>query len=141
MGPGSAGGSCKPFLRVDQGYLFQPAEVDEESRRTKRENRKTPLWPSHVAAKEANKAETESPEFAEFYETRTYARAIERACKRADVQRWSPNMLRHAAATRLRREIGIEAARVVLGHTSASTTEIYAEVDHLNAIEAMRKLG
>ena len=50
-------------------------------------------------------------------------------------------MLRHAAATRLRHEMGIEAARVVLGHTSASTTEIYAEVDRLNAIDAMRKHG
>jgi hypothetical protein len=29
----------------------------------------------------------------------------------------------------------------VLGHTSASTTEIYAEADRLKAIEAMRKLG
>lgn len=140
MGP-EAQAIVKPFLRVDQGYLFQPAEADEEFRKAKRENRKTPLWPSHLAAKEARKAETESPEFEEFYATRTYARAIERACGRARVKRWSPNMLRHAAATRLRREIGIEAARVVLGHTSASTTEIYAEADRLKAIEAMRKLG
>jgi integrase len=140
MGP-EAQAIVKPFLRVDQGYLFQPAEADEEFRKTKREDRKTPLWPSHLQAQEEKKAESEGPEFGEFYKTQAYARAIRRAGKRAKVKHWSPNMLRHAAATRLRHEIGIEAARVVLGHTSASTTEIYAEADRLKAIDAMRKLG
>ena len=48
---------------------------------------------------------------------------------------------RRAAATRLRREIGIEAARVVLRRTLVSTTELNAGVDRLKVIIAMCKLG
>ena len=54
---------------------------------------------------------------------------------------FTPNQLRHTAATWLRAEIGIDAARTVLGHTSASTTEIYAEQDERSAIEAMAAYG
>ena len=54
---------------------------------------------------------------------------------------FTPNQLRHTAATWLRAEIGIDAARTVLGHTSASTTEIYAEQDEQSAIEAMEAYG
>ncbi len=57
------------------------------------------------------------------------------------LEKWAPNMLRHTAATRLRREEGIEAARVVLGHSSAVVTEIYAEADHARSLEIMERLG
>lgn len=59
----------------------------------------------------------------------SYARAIRRACKRAKVPVWSPNQLRHTAATRIRSEYGIEAARIILGHTTIDTTILYAEQD------------
>jgi integrase len=75
------------------------------------------------------------------YSVDTYRRAIHRACDRAGIPRWSPNRLRHSAATKLRREIGLEAARVVLGHSDASTTTIYAESDLQAAREAMERLG
>lgn len=55
--------------------------------------------------------------------------------------RWHPHQLRHNAATRLRKEFGIEAARVVLGHSSAAVTEIYAEVDKAKAADVMRRIG
>ena len=55
--------------------------------------------------------------------------------------RWSPNQLRHNAATRLRKEFGIEAARVILGHSSGNTTEIYAELDNKKAADIMSKIG
>lgn len=55
--------------------------------------------------------------------------------------RWSPNQLRHNAATYLRKEFGIEAARVVLGHSSAAVTEVYAELDLAKAAEIMGKVG
>ncbi len=54
---------------------------------------------------------------------------------------WHPHQLRHNAATRLRKEFGIEAARVVLGHRSAGVTEIYAEIDHLRAADVMGRVG
>ncbi|MGD0462867.1 MAG: site-specific integrase [Tepidisphaeraceae bacterium] len=55
--------------------------------------------------------------------------------------RWHPHQLRHNAATRIKREFGIEIARVILGHRSASVTEIYAELDDQKAINIMRKIG
>lgn len=55
--------------------------------------------------------------------------------------RWHPHQLRHNAATYLRKEFGIEAARVVLGHKSAGVTEIYAELDRMKAAEIMGKVG
>lgn len=131
----------RPFLRIDRSFLFQPEAAVTEHRDKKREARKTPLWPSHLDAQKAKRDASTSMEFGKSYTTPAYARAIGRACKRANVKHWSPNQLRHAAATRLRREIGIEAARVVLGHTSATTTEIYAEADRVNAIDAMKKSG
>jgi len=54
---------------------------------------------------------------------------------------FTPNQLRHGAATRLRAEFGIEAARTVLGHADAATTEIYAEQDKEAARKAMAELG
>jgi len=55
--------------------------------------------------------------------------------------RWHPHQLRHNAATFLRKEFGIEAARVVLGHSSAAITEIYAELDSMKAADIMGKIG
>lgn len=55
--------------------------------------------------------------------------------------RWHPNQLRHTAATAIRREHGIEAARVILGHSKLTTTEIYAEADQVKAAEVMARIG
>jgi integrase len=55
--------------------------------------------------------------------------------------RWHPHQLRHNAATYFRKEFGIEAARVVLGHKSAGVTEIYAELDRMKAAEIMGRVG
>jgi integrase len=65
---------------------------------------------------------------AERYTKDALCRAIARAAKRAGVPSWSPNHLRHAAATEIREKLGLEVARIVLGHSSTSTTEIYAEI-------------
>jgi integrase len=55
--------------------------------------------------------------------------------------RWRPHRLRHNAATRLRREFGIDVARIILGHKSDSTTSIYAERDRQKARDVMGKVG
>ena len=56
-------------------------------------------------------------------------------------RRWHPHQLRHTAATKLRKEFGIEAARNMLGHRSAKVTEIYAERDHGQALKIAGKIG
>ncbi len=55
--------------------------------------------------------------------------------------RWHPHQLRHNAATELRKEFGIEAARIILGHHSAAVTEIYAEKDEREAMAAIAEVG
>jgi len=56
--------------------------------------------------------------------------------------RWHPHQLRHNAATRIRREFGLEAAQLVLGHSSAAITDaVYAERDSTKVVQAMRRLG
>jgi integrase len=42
-------------------------------------------------------------------------------------RRWHPNQLRHTFATRVRKQHGLEAAQVLLGHSRADVTQIYAE--------------
>ncbi|MEM1099179.1 MAG: site-specific integrase [Planctomycetota bacterium] len=56
-----------------------------------------------------------------------------------DEHRWHPHQLRHSAATFLRKEFGIEIARLVLEHATASVTELYAETSNANAKRAMRE--
>jgi integrase len=55
--------------------------------------------------------------------------------------RWSPNQLRHAAATEIRSQFGLEAAQVTLGHSRADVTQVYAERDLAKGINVARKIG
>jgi hypothetical protein len=57
------------------------------------------------------------------------------------VKRWSPNRLRHAAATEIRKRFGLEAAQTVLGHAQASINEDYAERDLTLAVRVAREVG
>ena len=75
------------------------------------------------------------------YTTVNYAQAIEYACEKAKVPHWSPHRLRHAAATRVRREHGLDAVQALLGHKRAEVSEIYAELNVSRAVEIMRQSG
>lgn len=75
------------------------------------------------------------------YLVTSYERAIVNACRRVGVPRFTPNQLRHTAATAIRREAGLDAARAVLGHRSPAITEVYAELDMGKAIDVAAKLG
>jgi integrase len=54
---------------------------------------------------------------------------------------WTPHRLRHTAGTTIRKEYGIEMARIILGHSTAFTTEVYAEADRDEARAVMGKIG
>ncbi len=56
-------------------------------------------------------------------------------------RRWHPHQLRHNAGTRFRRDFGLDAARILLGHTSGAVTTIYAEQDLRKADEIMAQVG
>jgi integrase len=55
--------------------------------------------------------------------------------------RWHPHQLRHNAGTLLRKEYGIEVAKIVLGHATLSATQVYAERDLEKAREVMSRIG
>jgi len=55
---------------------------------------------------------------------------------------WHPNQIRHTAATRLRREFGIDVAQSILGHRLGSNiTEVYAAVDAQKLAGIVEKVG
>ena len=127
-----------PWLKTDlNAYLFSPREARAWFHAQRAKNRKTPRSPRHRSRRKSNPKRAPG----EVYTTLAYGHAITRACEKAGVPAWAPNQLRHNAATRIRAAYGIEAARIILGHSSAVTSEIYAEVDREKAKEIMRKLG
>jgi site-specific recombinase XerC len=65
----------------------------------------------------------------------------EEQAERQKDHRWSPNQLRHAAATEIRQRFGLEAAQVVLGHSRADVTQVYAERDNGLAAKIMSEVG
>jgi integrase len=138
LGP-AAQAVLKPWMRTDlAAYLFQPAEVLEASYSRRRAERKTPRTPSSRARKRVKRRQR-APQ--EHYSTQSYGRAIAYACKKAGLTPWGPHRLRHNAATRLRREFGLDVARVILGHSSPAVTEVYAEVDREKAVKIMQQVG
>jgi integrase len=54
---------------------------------------------------------------------------------------WHPHQLRHNAATRLRKEFGLDVAQVVLGHKTLAVTQVYAEKNMDAAIKVMLEVG
>lgn len=129
----------RAFLKTDlQAFLFSPADARREFDEQRKANRTTPMTPSQRARKRKAKPKKQP---GERYTTASYGYAIRKACKRAGAPAWSPNQLRHNTATELRRGFGIEAARTVLGHSSAVTAEIYAEKDYDAARAIMAKIG
>lgn len=70
-----------------------------------------------------------------------YGRWIEIACKRAKVPRFTSHQIRHYHATMVREKFGLDAAQAALGHSSAKTTEIYAEVSTTLAKKVSEDVG
>jgi integrase len=155
----------RPFFKTDlSAYIFSPA--DAEAERNERRfgvfspDRKTPVYPSELRARENRRRHRKGRKLRKRYTTDTYLRAVVygiaaanrarlaegkangiEADKVALVPHWHPHQLRHNAATNLRREHGIEVARIILGHRSPAITEVYAEVDHARAIGVMALVG
>lgn len=127
----------RPWFRPElNAYLFQPQEAIAEHRAERRRNRKTRVQPSQLVRRKRNPKRV----LGDHYNARRYGHAVARACDRANFPHWHPNQLRHNAATRLRKEFGLDVARVILGHSSPVVTEVYAEVDRDKAISVMERV-
>ncbi|MGE3180101.1 MAG: hypothetical protein AB7N71_00585 [Phycisphaerae bacterium] len=54
---------------------------------------------------------------------------------------WHPHQLRHSFATQMRKQDGIECAKILLGQRTLAAAEIYAERDVTVAAEVAAKVG
>jgi integrase len=123
----------KPWLRGDPAeFIFGPRQLREYDLRDRPEPRPRTAW---------EKRNRKRRVLRDRYTSNGYLQAIRRACDRAKVAWWSPNQLRHNAATLIRARYGVEAARTVLGHTNIGTTQIHAEADLEKAARIMQELG
>jgi integrase len=126
------------FDREPEEPLFSPNESERLRSIERRRQRKTPVQPSQRNRKQKNRQRKPGRE----YTTTTYARAVRRACEDAELKKhWTPNQLRHTRATEIRREFGLEAAQVTLGHAQANVTQVYAERDMQKALEVAKASG
>jgi len=120
-------------------YLFRPVAAEEERRAAMHAARTTPL--TYGNAPGTNRVRKPKRKPGDRYLIESYRRAISRACQDAGIPTWSPHRLRHNAATLIRREYGLEAAQVILGHATADITQVYAEVNREKAIGVIEKMG
>lgn len=63
----------------------------------------------------------------------SYRRAIARGCQQAGIPRFSPQQIRKAFAVKIRNAVDLEAAQVLLGHSSARTTEQFYAGSNIEA--------
>ena len=144
----------RQYLSRDaSSYCFQPAESERKRHAAMRKARLSPIQPSQVNRRKPRPKRKPR----DRYSKDAYARAVQRGCDAAfpppagltdaaaaawrKEHRWAPNRLRHAAATEVRRKYGLEAAQVVLGHSRADVTQVYAERDGSLAARIMGEVG
>lgn len=144
----------KPYLSRDpEQFCFSPSESEADRKQAMRSARKTKVQPSQ---RDRSKKKPRLKPGSQYTRC-SYARAVARACELAfpvpegygaedaaawrKKNRWSPNRLRHAVGTEVRRKYGLEAAQVVLGHSKADVTQIYAQRDGDLAAQIMREIG
>lgn len=155
IGP-AARAILRPYLlRAFDRNCFSPREAVQQQREQKHLKRKTPL---SCGNRPGSKTKRSPKRLArDEYDKNSYWRAVRRACERAFPHSdklegnelvkwkaenyWHPNQLRHTKATEIRKQFGLEAAQVILGHAAADVTQIYAERDAEKAREVARKIG
>jgi hypothetical protein len=119
-----------PYLaREPSAHCFSPAESEAKRHVEMRAHRKSKVQPSQRNRRKARPARAPR----ESYDKNSYARAIRRGVDKANkailadaeefqienpvlLAYWAPNRLRHTRGTEVRKQFGLEAAQVVLGH-------------------------
>ena len=145
----------RPYLlREKTAFCFTPVESERKRLAALERTRRTPL---HYGNRPGTNRKARPKRTAgKQYCTSSYRRCIDRAVERINdlrksqaeadeqielLEHWSPNRLRHTAATEIRKRFGLEAAQVVLGHSAADVTQIYAERDLTKAAAVVREVG
>jgi integrase len=130
-------------------YVFSPREAVKQVRARRAAERTTPLSCGNRPGTNRKRRPSTGP--GAHYTPNTYGHAIKRAITRYNawaeqngeepIEHWHPHQLRHTAATLLREQYGLDAAQVVLGHSSASITQLYAELNDEKAAAIMAEIG
>ena len=94
--------------------------------------------PAELAPKKKDNGKKESR--AEWWERLTEAER-ERVKAWWHKHRWFPYQLRHSTATQVRKQHGLEAAQVILGHAHAKVSEIYAKKNEALAAKVAGEMG
>jgi integrase len=145
--------------RDPDSFLFSPAEAEawRDEQRFLHRNRKTKVYPCELKKRVLRKkmARKRKPIKAPShrYDIDSYRRAIKYGIAKVNRERlkqgsdtelipdWHPYQLRHTFATRLRKQFGVEAAQLGLGHARTDIVEVYAEKNHAMLVEIMAKCG
>ncbi len=125
-----------PFLlRPAESYCFSPDEAVRRQREKRHEARTTPMSCGNRPGNNRVRKPKRKPR--DRYRKDAYGNVVRRAIQKANLDRekagleplprWTPNMLRHSAATEIRKQFDLEAVQSILGHASMNTSEIYAE--------------
>jgi integrase len=139
VGPKGQAILSKYLLRSSDTYCFSPIESEKQRLEARHAARVTPLSCGNKPGSNVARKPRKKP--GECFTAGTYARSIRSACLRGEVTPWAPNQLRHLAATKIRKQFGLEAASVLLGHAELSVTQVYAEQDKTKAVSVARQVG
>ncbi len=155
FGPQAQAVLMKYLLRADDAPLFSPAEAEAERRAKQAADRVTPPKNRSKPVPKVSKHKSRKPGIG--YTTESYGRAIDYACDKvwpvpegatkeeASAWKakhwWAPNQLRHTAATKIRKQYGIEAAQVILGHSKIDMTQHYAEANRERGEQVAAMVG
>ncbi len=165
IGPQAQDVLLRYLARSADEYCFRPCDSEAKRLAAKSANRVTPLSCGNRPGTNRKRNPAKAP--GSCYTTHSYRRAIHYACDKAfphnelgsivrdsmtlgeraalkgwqSDHRWSPNQLRHAAATEVRKQFGLEAAQIILGHSAANVTQVYAERDMAKGLEVARQIG
>ncbi len=139
IGPQAQAILLRYLARDPETYCFRPCDSEAKRRAQLHAERSTPMSCGNVPGSNVRTGPCRT--VGVRYKKDAYARAIARACIVAEVPHWTPNQLRHSAATAVRRDFGLEGAQLVLGHANAKTSEIYAERDMAKGAEIALLIG
>jgi integrase len=165
LGPRAQEILLRYLARNPDDFCFRPCDSEKKRRAERHAARRIPI--SYGNCPGTNKSKSPNRPAGECYDTCSYRRAIHRACDKAfphpvlgpkvretmsstevaelkkwqSDHRWSPNQLRHATATEVRKQFGLEAAQIILGHSAADVTQVYAERDLAKGLEVARQIG
>ena len=118
--------------------IFKPAEAVREMRERRFANRETPITQGNRA--DTNRKVDPMIRPGETYTVNSLYTAVRRGCERAGIERFTPYDLRRTAATRVRAALGKEEAKLLLGHVSTDTTEIYLLDEVKETVKAAKRM-